>query len=246
MQHTITETDLLDFLDRLQLFVPNLGTYEYHSSNEHFHYLIKTSNHSIVVSMEQLIANQQKQLTQEDFRAIAAKLNEKEKTSESVQPAKTHKPVPSNSGNNTTKVVVFSLVGVIVLIAGMGIYGEFKRKTSYGSDYDWNDPVEVFEDPEITNPEDFLEVDGTWRFNWLRELKVEGTIANSATKTTYKDVTITIQGKAKTGTVLEERKYTIHEFVPANSSIPFDLHTSDTWDNDVVSVGIEATEAVVE
>lgn len=77
MQENITEADILDFLDKLKLLVSNLGQYEYYSSNEHFQYLIKTSNHTIVVSMADLIANRNKQLSQEKFKAIAAKLEVK-------------------------------------------------------------------------------------------------------------------------------------------------------------------------
>lgn len=86
MQETISEADILDFLDKLKLFVPNQGEYEYHSS-ENFQYLIKTGNHSIKVSMEQLIANRKKQLTQEHFKAIADGLVKKEESSANVRPA---------------------------------------------------------------------------------------------------------------------------------------------------------------
>lgn len=249
MEHTITEADILDFLDKLSLFTPNLGTYEYHSSNEHFQYLIKTDNHSIVVSMEQLIANEQKQLIQEDFRVIAKKLEEKEKTSEPVQPVKTSISQKSNSGFNTTKVVLYSLLGVILIIAGIGIYGEFNRGNDYKSEldqlFDKNDSdvitETVYEEPkteaelredlynvECKNPAKYI--NGNLKmvpiYKNLLSLKVigiklKGSLVNNATLATFKNVKIKVSFKSATGSVLFSKVYEVYDFVGPQGTIEY-------------------------
>ena len=245
MQETITETDVLDFLDKLRLFAPNLGDYEYYSSNEHFQYLIKTTNHSLKIPMEQLITNRQKKLTQEDFKTIADGLVKKE--------APKQKPPTPNSQVVYEKRVdagykIFRILLILFLIGAALVAGFFAlRKFGSKNNHDYNENSnELFEDPEITRPEDYLNVEGNWRFNWLREIKLEGTIFNNAEKTSYKDIVIKVQGKSKTGTVIEERNYTIYEQIPPNSSVTFKLHTSESWDNDVESISIAAARAVVE
>src|SRR6218665_1009351 len=122
MQETITETDVLDFLDKLRLFAPNLGDYEYYSSNEHFQYLIKTTNHSLKIPMEQLITNRQKKLTQEDFKTIADGLVKKE--------APKQKPPTPNSQVVYEKRVdagykIFRILLILLLIRAGLVAGSF-------------------------------------------------------------------------------------------------------------------------
>jgi hypothetical protein len=252
MQETISEADILDFLDKLKLFVPNLGEYEYHSS-ENFQYLIKTGNHSIKVSMEQLIANRQKQLTQEHFKAIADGLVKKEDSSANVRPAPQPARKPDrqeifekkvDAGYKIYRNLLYLLI-IFGLIAG-AIYFIYENNRSRVHFGDGGNDREFFEDPEVANPQAYLSVNGNWRFNIIRQLKLDGRIFNNASNTTYKDITLLVQGKGKTGTVVEERSYVIREFIAPNSSIPFDFRTSDRWDRDIVSISIGVKQALVE
>jgi hypothetical protein len=90
------------------------------------------------------------------------------------------------------------------------------------------------EDKERINPVDFLEADGTYRQNLIDEWVIEGTVTNSATIATYKDVVLKIVYYSKTKTEIGSEEKTIFEYFKPNESKKFKIKTS----------GFEGTESV--
>lgn len=66
---------------------------------------------------------------------------------------------------------------------------------------------------EQQNPIQYLECDGTWRKNLLVEAVLEGTISNKATLATFKDVVVKVTWLSKTDSKIDDREFTLYEFV---------------------------------
>lgn len=81
------------------------------------------------------------------------------------------------------------------------------------------------EEKEKRNPTSFLSTDGTYRKNLMGEWVLEGTISNSATIATYKDVVLEIKFYSKTKTLLGTEKEAIYEYFPAGQRKSFKIKT---------------------
>jgi hypothetical protein len=103
---------------------------------------------------------------------------------------------------------------------------------------------ETLEETEKKNPKRFLSVDGYKRRNLIRETVVKGTITNSATVATFKDIDVEISFYSETGALLLKDHEVVNKFVGPNSSQDFKYKTyapkgSDSVSMKVVSAKVE-------
>ncbi len=76
---------------------------------------------------------------------------------------------------------------------------------------------------EKENPIQFLSSTGTYRKNFFERFVVDGTISNTATVATYKDVVLEVRFYSRTETLLDTKQYTIYEYYPPGSRKTFNL-----------------------
>jgi hypothetical protein len=74
-------------------------------------------------------------------------------------------------------------------------------------------------------PEQYLQVSGTHRRNFLNQLVLEGDIANTATRATYKDPLLLVTWFSEAGIELGTKQYPLYELVRAQGSMHFMLKT---------------------
>lgn len=79
------------------------------------------------------------------------------------------------------------------------------------------------EEHEKQNPLHFLSSGGEYRKNMLGRFVLDGTIVNSATVATYKDVVIEISFYSKTETLLGTKQHSFYEYYPPGSTKTFQL-----------------------
>ena len=96
---------------------------------------------------------------------------------------------------------------------------------SYDSGSSYQETKMTLEDKEKQNPTSFLSTDGTYRKNLLGEWVLEGTISNSATIATYKDVVLEINFYSQTETHLGTEEEAIYEYFPAGKTKNFKIKT---------------------
>lgn len=243
MQQTITDTDINDFLDKLRLFVPDLGEYEYHSANEHFQYLIKTRNHSLKIPMEQLIANRQKQLTHEDFIRISNSLLKNEKQEE--------KAVATKKNNGWVKSVILGFI-VLIIIGLIGFIIALNQEPSlrqklFSESTSQNDYYEeTLDESSYQKPKTEAElkqelynkecekatsyIDGKLSYIPIYKnllslkvvgLKLKGKLENSATLATFKNIKIKVTFKSYTGENLFSRTFEVYTYISPQSSATY-------------------------
>jgi hypothetical protein len=81
----------------------------------------------------------------------------------------------------------------------------------------------TIEEQEKQNPLRFLSSGGEYRQNLFGRFVLDGTIVNSATVATYKDVVIEISFYSKTETLLGTRQHPFYEYFPPGSTKTFQL-----------------------
>lgn len=79
------------------------------------------------------------------------------------------------------------------------------------------------EETEKRFPLQFLSTNGTYRKNLIGEWVLEGTISNSASVVTYKDVVITIMYFSKTKTLIGKENKIIYEFFKPGTTKKFKI-----------------------
>ncbi|MCK4664130.1 MAG: hypothetical protein KAT68_14780 [Bacteroidales bacterium] len=128
------------------------------------------------------------------------------------------------------KTMTFSIV-LIVLTLGL---------TSCNSGSSYQETKMTLEDKEKQNPTAFLLTDGTYRINLLGEWVLEGTISNSATIATYKDVVLKVDFYSKTETHLGSERHAIYEYFSAGQTKNFKIKTFGYKGTNSISWSIES------
>lgn len=77
------------------------------------------------------------------------------------------------------------------MIFGISIFSKFIDKESSSSTY--QESIMTIQEIEAASPLNYLQADGTYRENFIGDkIKIDGSIANTATVTTYKDVSVRV------------------------------------------------------
>lgn len=118
-------------------------------------------------------------------------------------------------------------------------YGNSNSSTSTST---YKEKVMSVGEVERANPVKFLDATGTYIPNLLGgKLKVNGTVTNSATVTSYKDATVRVSFYSKSGTKLGTEDYVIYEIFPPGRTKKFKLKVTNY--RDVETIGWDVVKA---
>ena len=113
--------------------------------------------------------------------------------------------------------------------------GDAKNTTSVKKDK-YEEKKETLEEMEKKDPVRFLSVSSHDRKNLVRQTVIMGTIKNSATVASYKDVEVELSFFSKTGTLLEKDIETIYETIAPGKEVDFKTkYSAPTGTNNVVT-----------
>ena len=104
---------------------------------------------------------------------------------------------------------------------------DFASSTSYGdygNDQSYEETKWTLEEKEQENPLSFLSTDGQyWQKRFGKKWIIEGTISNSASIATYKDVVLEIQFYSGTNTFISSTEHIFYEYFPAGTTEDFKI-----------------------
>lgn len=94
---------------------------------------------------------------------------------------------------------------------------------------------------EGRNPKNYLSVDYDLTYKVLSgQDKITGTIYNTATMATFKDVVITVSYSTETSTNLGKENYVIYDYVYPGSTVPFTIKTYSPQGTKKIGVTIKS------
>ena len=97
---------------------------------------------------------------------------------------------------------------------------------------------------EGRNPKNYLSVDYDLTYKVLSgEDKITGTIYNTATIATFKDIVLTVSYSSATDTRLGKEDYVIYDYVYPGSSIPFKIKTYSPQGTKKIGVTIKSAKS---
>lgn len=97
---------------------------------------------------------------------------------------------------------------------------------------------------EGRNPKNYLSVDYDLTYKVLSgQDKITGTIYNTATMATFKDVVLTVSYSTETNTSLGKENYVIYDYVYPGSSIPFTIKTYSPQGTKKIGVSIKSAKS---
>ena len=97
---------------------------------------------------------------------------------------------------------------------------------------------ETLEQTEKKNPKRFLSVEGTDKKNLLRQTVIKGTITNSATVASFKDIDVELSFYSETGALLLRDHEVVYKVIAPNSSEDFKYKTYAPKGSDSVAMKI--------
>ncbi|EJF08897.1 hypothetical protein O71_18186 [Pontibacter sp. BAB1700] len=97
------------------------------------------------------------------------------------------------------------------------------------------------EQQEKLYPLNFVDVDGTYRKNFIGEWVLEGKINSTATLAKYKDVVLDIKYYSKTETLIGRDREIIYDYLAPGSNVKFKIKTFGP--KGAKSVGIDIADA---
>jgi hypothetical protein len=97
---------------------------------------------------------------------------------------------------------------------------------------------------EGRNPKNYLSVEYDLTYKVLSgQDKITGTIYNTATMATFKDVVLTVSYSTETNTSLGKENYVIYDYVYPGSSIPFTIKTYSPQGTKKIGVTIKSAKS---
>lgn len=102
----------------------------------------------------------------------------------------------------------------------------------------YEDTKKSLSNQEAESPTSFLSVTGTYRKNLIGKTVIEGTVRNSASTTTFKDISVKVNFISQTGTVIGSDNYVIYEYVSPSNSVNFKLKIDAPQSTESVSIDL--------
>lgn len=115
------------------------------------------------------------------------------------------------------------IIGAVIGLNCCGSNSTNDFNTETGSSY--QETKMTLEEQERANPMAFLSTDGTYKKNLLGEWVLNGTVSNSATVATYKDVVLEVHFYSKTKSLIGTEKHSLYEYFVAGKTKSFKIKT---------------------
>ena len=142
-------------------------------------------------------------------------------------------------------VIIFAaiiIIGSIVIVvkstksASSVDRSVFQTQSEAGDNSNNNQNVDAGQNIETTeksNPTKYLTVDFVWRHDfWTNSTIIEGDITNSASTTTFKDISLEALYFTKTATLLHRSEFVLYEYVKPSHKVHFKQKVS--YDNKLI------------
>lgn len=165
----------------------------------------------------------------------------KKSAPQSFSETKVSEPKVKNYFMKALKIIAIVLV---IYLGGGLIVSALKHNSSSSSANSYEKSKMTIEEIEAQSPLNYLNASGNYNENFFGDaIKINGTVSNSATMTTYKDLSVRVHYYSKTKTLLTSIDYMLYEFYPPNTTSKFKLKVKNY--NNVASIGLEVVNASV-
>lgn len=114
------------------------------------------------------------------------------------------------------------MLKLIPFILFLGACGQSAKQDHYSATT-YQEQKLTLEQQEKQAPLQFISSDGTYRKNLFGRFVLDGTITNTATIATYKDIVLEIRFYSRTETLLGTKQYTLYQYYPPGSKKTFQL-----------------------
>ena len=117
-----SEHDVTDLLNKVRIFQPDLGEYQFYTVTEQFLYQVNLSNGTIQFSADELSANQQQRISKEQLTRIANGFRRTgpQRRRESVIPGDYSNPTGAmGSKRKSSKFLIIALAAAVMM--GLGV-----------------------------------------------------------------------------------------------------------------------------
>lgn len=120
------------------------------------------------------------------------------------------------------KIFIITIILFLLMIL-VSFFANYKD-SEYSTSPTYEESVMTIQEIEAANPINYLQANGTYNENFVGDkIRIDGIIANSATVTTFKDVTVRVHFYSKTKTLIGSEDYTLYEFYPPKTKQEFKL-----------------------
>lgn len=151
---------------------------------------------------------------------------------------KVDKNIKSTSKNRTFKVLAIIILSIIFLLIIINVIARQTPSPTY------HESVMTIEEIEAQSPLNYLNASGKYNENFFGDaIKIDGTVSNNASMTTYKDITIRVYYYSKTKALITSEDYILYEFYPPNTTSNFKLKVKNY--SNVNTVGWEVVNASI-
>ena len=272
MQVNYGENEIKSVLQKAKIFNSNIGSYQLFVIDSNFDYAVKLSNGKIIIKIEELQDDEREALTPERLTAIAKRFVSSNPEIKSQVQETVSKPINNNQPSTQVqkkkgKGMMWAFIGVgalaLAIVIGFAIKNQNNGYSSppsldsqLNSDNNYTAPIEKTPEElkqellmqEIQNPMSYLTVSYKLdvKVHLLRESEdiINGTIYNSATMATFKDVVVNIKFLTNTDALLDTKQYTLYEYVQPNGSKTFQLKVVSP--EGTKKIGVEISSAGVD
>lgn len=208
-----TEDEISRLLAKAKFFNPQMGTFQFYAITEGFDYVVKLTNGSIVIKLDELRDETSRGLTSEQLKEIASRFSlaasaQNETYHESPTGRKEKRDFLSVSA--TVKIMAFL---VLALTVGFAYFIAFDNQTPASN---YQDQLQTIIEIERAQPHKFLLIKARYEINfWSDKIEVDFHIRNTATSVIYKDPVLEITYYSANGASIASREYVISDdFMP--------------------------------
>ena len=197
MEALFTEVEIRSLLNKVKVFNNEIGEYQLFAINHSFDYVIKLTNGSIFVTVEELEANTNDRLSSETLKNIAERFISKGESSTSNKKTLIHW--------SAKKVQLSFLIIFLMFLSGFLVYKFYPQKQNETHPAE---PTETaIRKEEKAHPIQYLDVNTYWEVDRYGNLMINAIIENTAKQTNYKDILIKIIIKDLDGKTIYEQPF---------------------------------------
>lgn len=263
MEVRFGEKEITALLQKIRTFDPAIGSYELYTVNHSFEYVVKVSNGSISFKVDELMRQQQGDLSEKELSGIAGRF-----IPEGLLAAGPS-PVVSRSGMRSgivLMVIVVALVtgGIVIAVVrnnnnSKRVYIETKVEQPYAppaqdetsteyTDYSDRRNATTAATPspqeqkleqkgiEMRDPFAYLKVTSEFRMTLIMNLNVQGTVRSTATQASFRNITVRVKFYDKNDELLGQEDHLIPDILAPGQQAEFSFKAVGRYGKTVKAV----------
>ena len=236
------ETEIETLLGKVRIFDSNLGKFELFAINGSFDYVVKLSNGTLYMTVEDFQADANRRLTPEILTTIAGRFREKD--SEAAKAYFTpipEKKEPQKEKSGVRSWITLAIIILFLVIGGIAIaellnnrntndYYQIQGSPMAGDSYYQNEEnikseeelQEELRKAEQGNPQGFIDVSSRWNITLLGDCKITGTIQNESKLARYKNIIVKLSLYNISGDLVDDATIEVSKFIEPGETVVFD------------------------